>query len=474
MRAPSSFGALLFLGVFAACGSSPAGGNPPSPLDPLALVPVKDENPSPSVVEFSLTAREAEKDLGGTKPSKVWTYNGTMPGPLVDANVGDEVVVHFKNELPEPTLVHWHGVRLPAEMDGSPSVQAPVKPGETFEYRFRLKDAGLFWFHPHVRTAEQVERGLVGVIRVRGPAEPVVDDERVLVLDDIKLNEDGTFPSYLDDASKMLGREAETLLVNGARNARIPVRPGALTRLRLLNSANGRFFNLKIAGVKLTVIGTDGGFVPEAYETDSLLISPSERYDVVFVAPEAPGDLALTTEPYERGHETGMNPARRVGTIVVGGEVVSEKRTIPKVGRALEKLPIVSTPPIRFELDEGTTPEGELTFMLNGKIWPAVPAETAALGDVRTLELENKSEMDHPFHVHGTFFQVLSTNGVPSPRLADKDTVIVPMKGKVTLAARFDAPGAWMVHCHINEHSEGGMMGEILVGGAVSKAHGTH
>ncbi len=120
-------------------------------------------------------------------------------------------------------------------------MQAPVKTGETFEYRFRLKDAGLFLFHPQVRAAEQVERGRVGVIRVRGPPEPAVDDERVLVLDDVKLNEDGTFPRYIDGASKMLGREAETLLVTGARNARIPVRPGALTRFRLINAANPRF-----------------------------------------------------------------------------------------------------------------------------------------------------------------------------------------------------------------------------------------
>ena len=474
MRAASLAGALGVLGLLAACGAASPSTPTPDTVDPLALVPVKDENPSPNVVEFSLTAREAEKDLGGTKPSKVWTYNGTMPGPIVEANVGDELVVHFKNELPEPTLVHWHGVRLPAAMDGSPSVQAPVKTGGTFEYRFRLKDAGLFWFHPHVRTAEQVERGLVGVIRVRGAAEPAVDDERVLVLDDVKLNEDGTFPTYLDDASKMLGREAETLLVNGTRNARIPVRPGALTRFRLLNAANGRFFNLKIAGVKLTVIGTDGGLLAEPYQVDSLLIAPSERYDAVFVAPVAPGDLALTTEPYECGHETGMNPARRVGTVVVGGAPVTEKKAIPTTGRALTKLPSVSTAPIRFELDEGTTPEGELTFLLNGKSWPQVPAASAALNDVRVIELENKSEMDHPFHVHGTFFQVLSTNGVLSTRLADKDTVIVPMKGRVTIAARFEEAGAWMVHCHINEHSEGGMMGEILVGGAVSKAHGTH
>lgn len=442
-----------------------------APVDPLALTPIVDSNPSPDVVEFSLVAKEAEKDLGGTKPSRVWTYNGTMPGPLVDAKVGDEMVVHFKNELPEPTLVHWHGVRLPAAMDGSPSVQSPIPIGGSFDYRFRLKDAGLFWFHPHVRTAEQVERGLVGVIRVRAENEPVVDAERVLVFDDVKVNEDGSFPTYIDDMSKMLGRESSTLLVNGTRSPKVSVRPGSLQRFRVLNAANGRFFNLRIAGVRFTVFGTDGGAIQEPYEVDSLLVAPAERYDVLFVAPRAPGELSFTTEPYDRGHDTGANPALALGKIVVEGEPVSAPRTIPTSTRALVRLPSVSTEPLRFVLGEGATPEGELTFTLNGKSWPDVPAQRLGLGEVRTIELENTSEMDHPFHVHGTFFQVLSTNGVPSARLAEKDTVIVPMKGKVTVATRFDEPGPWMVHCHINDHSEGGMMGEILVGDAVSMAH---
>ncbi|MBK8212991.1 MAG: multicopper oxidase family protein [Myxococcales bacterium] len=469
MRRSAASVAALVLGACASVTDGPGATTP----DPLELSTAIDTNPAPDVVEVALTAREAEKDLGGPKPTRVWTYNGTMPGPMIDAKVGDELVARFTNTLPEPTLVHWHGVRLPAAMDGSPSVQAPVRPGESFEYRFRLKDAGLFWFHPHVRTGEQVERGLAGVLRVRGEGEPDVDDERVLVLDDVKLGEDGQFPTYVDDASKMLGREADTLLVNGVRNAEIRARPGALQRFRIVNVANGRFFHLKLEGAPFVVIGTDGGRVAEPYTTDTLLVAPAERYDVVVRVPRREGDLALTTEPYERGHDTGKNPAKRVATVRVRGEAIAAEKPLPS-GRPLTKLPAPTGAPVRFVLDEGTTPSGELTFTLNGKAWPDVPAERVGLGEVRTLELENHAEMDHPFHVHGTFFQVLSVNGVPAPRLVEKDTVIVPMKGKVTAVARFDAPGAWMVHCHINEHSDGGMMGEILVGDAVSKAHGTH
>ncbi len=455
------------------CGTASPVPTGAAPVDPLTLATIADLNPSPDIVEINLTAREAERDLGGAKPTRVYTYNGTLPGPLVDAKVGDELIVHFKNELPEPTLVHWHGVRLPAAMDGSPSVQPPVKPGGTFEYRFRLKDAGLFWFHPHVRSDFQQEHGLVGVIRVRAPEEPRVDQERVVILDDVRVNEDGTFPTYLDDAAKMLGRESETLMVNGVRGARLRSRPGALQRLRILNAANGRFFNLKLAGTRLRVIGTDGGRIPEPYDVDSLLIAPSERYDVVFRAPSSAGEFPITTEPYDRGHETGENPARRLGVLVVEGQQVEAQLPSIDHGPALPKLAApTNTAPITFSLDEGTTPSGELTFLINGKAWPEVPMQKMALAEVRTLELINLSEMDHPFHVHGTFFQVLSTNGVPAARIVNKDTVIVPMKGRVTALVKFDEPGAWMVHCHINEHAENGMMGEIHVGDATS-LHGS-
>lgn len=479
MRVRRALGLALSGALAAACSATGATTPPapaPAPADPLALVGISDLDPSPTVVEFALTAREADKDLGGAKLSRAWTYNGAMPGPLVDAKVGDELVIHFKNELPEPTMIHWHGIRLPIAMDGSPSSQKPVPPGGTFEYRFKLRDAGLFWFHPHVRTDVQIERGLVGVIRV-APAdpkeEPSVDEERVLVLDDVRVNADGSFPTYLDDNSKMMGREGNTVLVNGVRDARIALRPGAIERLRILNAANGRFFNLKIPGVRFRVIGTDGGLVESPYDVDTLLIAPAERYDVVFQVPSAPGTLPLTSQPYERGHHTGELPPLPVATLAIAGEPPSVKRALPERGPVVAKLPAPMGEAIPFALDEGTNAAGDLIFTLNGQVWPAVAAARMALNETRVLEITNKSEMDHPFHVHGAFFQVLTRNGTPEPanRLANKDTIIVPAKSTLRVATRFDEIGAWMVHCHIEEHAEGGMMGEILVGDAVSHAH---
>lgn len=435
--------------------------------DPTAdgvLVAPDDEDPDPKVLEISLEARKAKKRYAGGSDTAVWSYNGTVPGPLIDARVGDELVVHFKNSLPESTTVHWHGVRLPAAMDGTLRMQDPVPPGKRFEYRFVLRDAGLFWFHPHVRSDEQVEKGLYGVLRVRGKNEPSSDQDSVLVLDDVRVLADGSLPTYLDDDSKMLGRQGNTLLVNGLANSTIRWRSGSLARLRIVNAANGRFFNLALPGYVWRVIGTDGGLVPQPYDTERLLIAPGERYDVMLIVKGKPGKtVTLTNEPYERGHDTGSEPAKPVASFVVTDEEKLSGRTLPDSFPDLERLEAGDVDHV-LELDEGLR-DGVLEFTINGATYPDVPLLQMPTEAVRRLEVKNLTEMDHPFHLHGTFFQVLSTNGTATAadRLANKDTVIVPQKTTLQLATRFDEPGGWMYHCHILEHAEGGMMGEIDV-----------
>lgn len=446
----------------AACASD----NPPAKPsdDGLAIAPAIDRNPAPDVVEIDLEARPGEKAYGGAPATPVWTYNGTIPGPLIDAKVGDRLVVHFKNSLPEPTTIHWHGIRLPATMDGSLAVQEPIPPGAQFEYAFTLKDAGLYWFHPHIRSDIQVQKGLYGLIRVRGASEPAADLETVLALDDIRLAPDGTINEYLDDTAKMMGREGKTLLVNGVADARLKVAPGALVRLRLVNVANGRFFNLRLAGHRFRVIGTDGGLLPRPYDVETLLLSPGERYDVMIVVDGAPGtELALTTEPYERGHGSGSAAPSKVMTVVLTTEPRRSGGELPVSFPDIERLP---PRPTDFPLEFDEMLHGEdVVFTINGKAHPEVPLISIPNGEVRVLDVINKSEMDHPFHLHGFFFQVLERGGVvePAERLANKDTIIVPAKSNLRLAARFDEPGTWMYHCHILEHGEHGMMGEIEV-----------
>jgi FtsP/CotA-like multicopper oxidase with cupredoxin domain len=281
------------------CSSVDGAATPPAPSDDLSLPRAVDRNPDPDVVEIDLVARVAHKQYPGAEPSEVWTYDGSVPGPLIEAKVGDRLIVHFENQLPEATTIHWHGVRLPAAMDGTLAMQAAVEPGARFDYTFTLKDAGLFWFHPHVRSDVQIEKGLYGTLLVRGPDEPQVDTETVLVIDDVHVLADGSFPDYLDDRSKMMGREGNVLLVNGRATPGLDVRRGSLQRWRIVNTANGRFFQLRLEGHTLRVIGSDGSFYATPWDTERLLMSPGERYDVLVIPTGSPGAvLTLWNDPY--------------------------------------------------------------------------------------------------------------------------------------------------------------------------------
>src|SRR6187402_3354296 len=157
------------------------------------LTELPDLNPDPRIVEVTLDARIATVETAPGHSFEAWTYNGTLPGPLIRVRVGDRLIVRFTNHLPQPTTVHWHGIRVPIQMDGVPGVSQPeVKTGETFVYDFTVPDAGLYWYHPHVMSAAQVGFGLYGAFLVDDPSETFkVAEERVLVLSDIDLTEQG-------------------------------------------------------------------------------------------------------------------------------------------------------------------------------------------------------------------------------------------------------------------------------------------
>ena len=140
--------------------------------DDLAMPLPADLDPDPHVLEFNLEAKPTELEILPGYKTPVWAYNGRIPGPLIRGVVGDRVVVHFKNSLPEPTTIHWHGLRVSNQMDGAPGVtQDPIPAGGEFRYEFTLRDAGTYWYHPHVDSSAQVGRGLYGAILVEDPHE---------------------------------------------------------------------------------------------------------------------------------------------------------------------------------------------------------------------------------------------------------------------------------------------------------------
>jgi FtsP/CotA-like multicopper oxidase with cupredoxin domain len=187
---------------------------------PPAEHPAATPIPGGAVIRVELEARETDWAFTPNTSSRAWTYNGQVPGPVIEARVGDVLELQLTNHLPEPTSIHWHGLRIPAAMDGTDSVQPLVAPGQTFTYRFRLPDAGTFWYHPHANETVQLERGLYGALIVRGEGEPALDAERVLVLDDVGLDRDGQIKPTGGFIERHDGRQGGTRLayLDGNRN----------------------------------------------------------------------------------------------------------------------------------------------------------------------------------------------------------------------------------------------------------------
>lgn len=433
------------------------------------VVAAIDENPEPGIVEVSLRAHTAVRELLPGRPVAAWAYNGTSPGPLIEANVGDRVIVHFRNDLDEPTSIHWHGLRIPADMDGG--AEGPiVDPGESFDFAFDVPDAGLFWYHPHEDSRRQVERGLYGPILVRGPEEPEVDVERVLVVDDVLVDGDGEIAAF-SAADDMLGRQGNLLLVDGIAHPTVAVRAGAIERWRLVNVANARYFDLELPGHELVLVGTDGGLLTDGVPIDRLLLAPGERADLLVRMDAAPGARAeLRTLPYDRGDGMGhawtdWGEVEDVMRLAYEDDAPLRTRPMPEIRGSVPSLPEPTARDV-LVLGEGHgCPHCDgLAFTINGESWPEVTPLRARLGETRTWVLDNESGMDHPFHLHGFRFQVVRGAGGSLPARAWKDTVNVPAGEQVEILVSLDGfAGEWMYHCHILEHADAGMMGLLDV-----------
>jgi FtsP/CotA-like multicopper oxidase with cupredoxin domain len=455
---------LLLVAMLGGCSSKTEEHAPldaaPQPV-PFALPDVQgvpaldDENPAPNVVEVTLAAGRTKTSFQAGTTTSVLAYNGALPGPLLKAKVGDEVIVHFTNNLSEPTTVHWHGLRISDQMDGSPRVQNPVKPGEEFTYRFKVPDAGSYWYHPHIRTDEQVEKGLYAPIVIFDPKDPTYDAERFLVLDDIRLESDGRISPVSSMDGMMGGRFGNVLLTNGrpAKEAVATVEQGVVERWRIVNTANARTMEIGVEGASFRVIATDGGLLPEPYTTRRLLVPVGQRFDLE-VTYDQPGAAKLvsyveTVDANDR-QTTAALPAFTVD--VTASDRAARVITWPEV-----RLPDRAAD-MKATISLDATQTGDMPWTINGKAMPMDPLFTWAQGATVEVTIVNKIATEHPFHLHGQFFEILDAK---QPGL--KDVVLVPPSGTVKIRAYMDNPGRWMAHCHILEHAELGMMGEIVV-----------
>ena len=278
---------------------------------------------NPNTVTYNIEASEFGWDIASGKTVPAWGFNRQVPGPVLKAKKGDTLVVRIKNSLPEPTIVHWHGIRLPAAMDGTGDVQQPIEPGQEFEYRFVVPDAGTFWYHSHFNETVQLERGMYGALIVEDDADPVFDRERVLVLDDMKLTADHNFtrPGWFWErwVESHMGREGNTMLLNGREAPTLDMAAGQTERWRFINASSARYVLLSLGGQPFRMIGTDGGLLEAPRTLTEFLLSPGERIDVA-AGPFAEGEtFSIQSLPFLGSHGSKKN-LETYATVRVGQE----------------------------------------------------------------------------------------------------------------------------------------------------------
>jgi FtsP/CotA-like multicopper oxidase with cupredoxin domain len=462
----SAFMALPIASAAVATSHAPAGEGDGFPTPPLA----RNESKRPGTMEVTIVAARARVSILPGTTTDAFTYNGSYPGPTIDVHEGDRVIVHFTNRLPEATSIHWHGLHIPADMDGSP--MNPVKPGATFTYMFAIPvgSAGTYWYHPHpdFRTGFQVAKGLVGAFIVRPGRDPLpAMTDRVLILTDNRFGPDGSldFPAPQSPqaiADEVNGREGNVLLVNGHVLPTIPMRAGEVQRWRVINASAARVYRLAVPAQVMLHVGSDGGLFEKPVPVHEIVVANSERVELLVRGAGVPGSrTTLQALPYDRyvpqTRPAGWDVTRDLASLAYSDALRADSLVIPAALRVVPPLDTARATAVRvMSLSQG---------MINGRMMNMTrPDVTARLGRTEIWQIENLVGMDHPFHLHGFQFQVIDRDGVAEPFRSWKDVVNVRKHETVRFVVRYDDfPGMWMFHCHILDHEDHGMMGVLAI-----------
>ncbi|MEJ3748523.1 multicopper oxidase domain-containing protein [Actinomycetes bacterium KLBMP 9797] len=412
------------------------------------------------VRRFALTMQRGQAELLPGKPTETWGFNGPLLGPTIRARRGETVRIAVTNQLAETSTVHWHGMRLPARMDGGP--HQTIAPGKTWTPQWTIdQPTATSWYHPHPHggTAQHVYRGLAGLFLVDEPDGPRLPDrygvdDIPLILQDKRLDEDGSLTG--DPLKGTFGILGEHILVNGTYDPFLDVSTERV-RFRVLNGSNARMYHVEFADRrKFHVIANDAGLLDAPVEVDRVSLTPGERVEII----------------------VGFAPGEQVVLRTAGGTADIDKGTfnLLKIVAAASLTKSAELPSrladTRIEVPAGARVR---RFRLNGhdaingnemdvsRIDEVVPA-----GAREIWEIENHVYA-HNFHIHEVAFKVLEVDGAPPPAYATglKDTVYVPAKSTVRLAVQFgrhtDPTSPYMYHCHILRHEDSGMMGQFVI-----------
>ena len=439
-----------------------------------------------------LTAQERATILGDNRhATPTWLYT-EQPFPVFRMRVGDPLRVTLVNNLSEHTTIHWHGMRAPNGMDGVPYVtQMPVLPGERFDYAFTPPDTGFFFFHPHCNTAEQFGRGLVGILIVEGDEVRPFDDDVVCVLHDWRLAEDGGFLPFVTDDAARAGTFGTMRTANNRISPEIDVPAGADIRFRLVNLDATRTGMIGVEGTESWVIAIDGNAVTPfvldtwrlgtAMRLELALRTPAEGGRVRLIDYFATDPVTLATlvpratratrgEPLRRGASGIFTPTPLKSSgfpepDLANGQFRSLTLGTSPAPSTYRDLPPIVLPDGRIiDLLDTLCANPQTFWAIDGKAWPEeghrdtpTPLMRFSRGQTAIIEFVNTSRQAHPMHLHGHTFKVLSCSRLARP-VHWADTVLVMPDERVRIAFVADNPGNWMIHCHILEHQDTGMM----------------
>jgi FtsP/CotA-like multicopper oxidase with cupredoxin domain len=484
---------------------------------PAVLTPLDDGD------TLDLTAMLVRRTIHG-HAFAMYGFNGQAPGPLIRVKQGAAITVRFHNRIDLPSSVHWHGVRLDNRYDGAVGVtQQSVAPGGDFVYSVRFPDAGVYWYHPHVREDIEQSMGLFGNMVVDSPDRDYyspANREEVLILGDLLMQADTLIP-YGGEAPDfaLMGRVGNVLLVNGEPDYTVHAHRGEVVRFYLTNASSSRTYNLSFGGGPIKVLASDVSRFEREARVPSVVLGPAERY-IVEVRFDRPGRYPLLNAVQAINHFRGEFEAE-VDTL--GMVMVDSAPAAPDHGAAFDSLranPAVSRDVDRFRRWFDKAPDKRLTLTVRTSGLPlatvqfmtidtayyapvewvdgmpdmnwlstskqvrwilrddATGKENEAIdwhakaGSVVKLRLFNDPRsfhpMQHPIHLHGQRMLVIARDGVPTTNHVWKDTAIIPVGSTVDLLIDASNPGAWMLHCHVAEHLGAGMMTVLHVDPATS------
>ena len=439
-----------------------------------------------------------------------------IPGPTIRARQGASVTINFKNNTDLPALLHSHGVRMDNAFDGTQTSQKDIPPGGSFVYKLKFPDAGVFWYHPHVAEVYEQPLGLYGAFVVQ-PKDakyfPPANNEQVLFLSDLPVT-NGNIALTKDGKDKVLmGHYGNVMLVNGQENYTLNAKTGEVTQLDVINAANVRPFNFTIAGATLKLVGGDNGAYEKATWQKSIILSPSERaiVDVMFtksgtyeIQNKTPqktyslGSIVVSDGNAQPSYATQFNMLQSNAGVTQSidsfrsyFDKAPDKKLVLSVdfsgmmaghmsamGGGMDGMNMgTSDNGIEWDDSEGMMQTMNAMSTVDETKWKITDAATGKSntdidwtlkqGQPVKIEIYNDPNsphpMQHPIHFHGQRFLVVSRNGIKQTNLVWKDTVLVKSGETVDIVLDPSNPGTWMVHCHISEHLQSGMMFNFTV-----------